>query len=48
MEWTSKFIDKVDEKVKFIIAALQCSVKPLSKPAISVFKLKYKQIKTYN
>ena len=35
-------------KARFIIAAPQCSVKPLSKAVTSVLKLMYKQIETYN
>ena len=35
-------------KAKFIIAAPECFVKPLSNAVISVLKLRYKQIKNYN
>ena len=45
--WTPK-LQKNLSKARFIIAAPQCSVKPLIKSVTSVLKLMDKQRETYN
>ena len=45
--WLPK-LHKNPVKFRFIIAAPNCSVKPLSKAITKIFKLFYKQIETYN
>lgn len=45
--WTPK-LHKHPSKDRFITAALQCSVKPLSKAVTSELELMYKQIETHN
>ena len=45
--WAPK-IQKHPSKARFIIAAPQCSVKPLSKAVISLLKHMYKQNETFN
>ena len=45
--WLPK-LHKNPVKFRFIIAAPNCSIKPLSKAITKIFKLFYKQIETYN
>ena len=45
--WLPKMY-KNPTKFRFIIAAPKCAIKPLSKSIISIFKLFYSQIETYN
>ena len=45
--WLPK-LHKNPVKFRFIIAASNCSIKPLSKAITKIFKLFYKQIETYN
>ena len=47
IDWTPKLY-KYPSKARLIIAALQCSVKLLSKAVTSVLKRMHKQIETYN
>ena len=45
--WTPK-LHKNPLKFRFIIAAPNCSIKPLSKAITKIFKLFYRQVETYN
>ena len=45
--WTPK-LHKNPIKFRFIIAAPDCSMKPLSKAITKIFRLFYKQVETYN
>ena len=45
--WLPK-LHKNPVKFRFIIAAPNCSIKPLSKVVTKIFKLFYRQIETYN
>ena len=45
--WTPK-LHKNPIKFRFIIAAPNCSIKPLSKAITKIFRLFYKQVETYN
>ena len=47
MYWLPK-LHKTPSKARFIVAATNCSVKPLSKAVTSALKLIYNQIETYN
>ena len=47
MYWLPK-LHKTPSKARFIVAALSCSIKPLSKAIIAIFKLFFKQIESYN
>ena len=45
--WTPK-LHKNPLKFRFIIAAPNCSIKPLSKAVTKIFRLFYRQVETYN
>ena len=45
--WTPK-LHKTPLKFRFIIAAPDCSIKPLSKAITKIFRLFYRQVETYN
>ena len=47
MYWLPK-LHKTPSKARFIVAATNCSVKPLSKAVTSALKLLYNQIESYN
>ena len=47
MYWLPKK-HKVPSKQRFIVAAVKCTLKPISKMVTSLFKLFYRQIENYN